>query len=373
MPHTDEVDHGILVVRPAEIVDIRVETLGDVAFRSGGQVVETQALAVALIAIAGHAQPSHILAVGRELRVLVVSRVVGQVLGRVHLLCAEGLGGIHLRCYVSLRLAKVAGGAVGDVVEVDVGVGGNGVFESGLLAAGIGNLLGVAAPVDLLDAAKRLHGAFEGFALQNVGGGANTVGSDLGHEGMGDALHIMVPVAVHQVGHQAAGGLGQVGGILLDNLMEGQLLDINHAVAVGREFVAFHIAVGVAQLATVAAVGLHRPDLTTGDEGDARAQPRGVGLVVGAGGELALAGAVGIDDAEHMVALVLLHAIVAHLVDNLLAVGRGCISADAAHGPQPLGGEQVALQRDVAFSYIHFLLCFHGAAACQGKCCHEDE
>ena len=46
---------------------------------------------------------------------------------------------------------------------------------------------------------------------------------------------------------------------------------------------------------------------------------------------------------EHLVALVLLDAVVAHLVDNRLAVGRSSSAADASHSPKRLGIHAVAV------------------------------
>ena len=90
-------------------------------------------------------------------------------------------------------------------------------------------------------------------------------------------------------------------------------------------------------------------------------------------GEQLLSGTIAVDEVEHLVALVLLHAVIAYLIDDFIASGAGCIAADAAHGPESLRGEQVALQGDVAFAYVHFLLCFHWHPNHQGEGCRHDQ
>ena len=57
-------------------------------------------------------------------------------------------------------------------------------------------------------------------------------------------------------------------------------------------------------------------------------------------------------------ALVMLHTIVAYLIDNLTAVGRGCTTADATHSPQGLRRHQVAVQLDILSADVHVTLCF---------------
>ena len=64
VPHTNKIDHGILRVAPHEVVDVGIERLCDVALLTGLQLIDAQALAVALIAVAGHREPSHVAAVG---------------------------------------------------------------------------------------------------------------------------------------------------------------------------------------------------------------------------------------------------------------------------------------------------------------------
>ena len=61
------------------------------------------------------------------------------------------------------------------------------------------------------------------MALEDVGTGCCDDGAVAytEHEGMLDGLDVVVPMAVHQVSYQAARGLGQVVGVLLNDLVEG--------------------------------------------------------------------------------------------------------------------------------------------------------
>ena len=104
--------------------------------------------------------------------------------------------------------------------------------------------------------------------------------------------------------------------------MIGNGLQDDNLLAVGRELEALHVAVGLAHLAAVAAVELHGPYLTAGQKGNGLViQPGSIGLVLAALGQQLLACSVGVHHVEHMMAFVLLHAVVAHLIDNVLSVG----------------------------------------------------
>ena len=75
-----------------------------------------------------------------------------------------------------------------------------------------------------------------------------------------------------------------------------------------------------------------------------------------------LAAAIGIHHVEHLMALVMLHAVVTYLIDYLLSVGRGTITADAPHGPKCLGSHPATLYLDVLFSDVHVFFCVSVAA-----------
>ena len=343
MPATNEVER-LGVGSPAEGVDVGVELLGHILLLAGGEVVDAESVAVALVAVVLHRLPSHILAVGRELRVGVVAyvHVVGLI---VHRLVFQRCCVVYLRSLVALGLAEVLGRASGNVVEEYVGVGRSGIVHACLLAAGVGNGLGVGAPRQLLHATEGGHRAFVRFALDDVLAAVDAVGSYVSHERMCHGLDVVVPVSVVEIGHHSACSQWQVVGVLLYALVIGQRLYEDHLLLVGREFESLDVNVALGELSAVGSVGVHSPELTLREEGDALAtvDPCGVGLACSCGGEGLLAFAVGRHCVEHLVALVLLHAVVAHLIGNGLAVGRGCCTADASHSPEGFGSHAVAL------------------------------
>ena len=252
MPHTDEIDEGILrIVAEAEVVDIRVEGLGDITLLPFLQVEDQQALAVALIAVAGHREPSDVAAVGRELGILVVANIEVFALflaNRIDALVFHRLGrvdaelwifGIGIIRQVDAFLAQVPVSVDGaffclQVEEEDIGVGGNGVLYTLLHTAGVGNLLRVGTPGELLNASEGSHRTLVGHTFENVLCFADcAVSSDVCHEGMHDALYIVIPMAVVQIGDEAAGCLRQVIGILLDAAVIGNGLQQNDLLVVG--------------------------------------------------------------------------------------------------------------------------------------------
>ena len=74
MPHAYEIERA-RVWSPAVVVYIGVETLRHILLASVGEVVHTQPVAVALVAVTRHALPCHVLAVGRESRINVIAHV----------------------------------------------------------------------------------------------------------------------------------------------------------------------------------------------------------------------------------------------------------------------------------------------------------
>ena len=136
--------------------------------------------------------------------------------------------------------------------------------------------------------------------------------------------------------------------------MEGDALQNDDLLAVGRELETLHLPVSLRQLFAVCAVQLHAPDLTARDEGDSLVvEPCGVGLVLAASGQQALiaAFAVAVHYVENLMALVLFNTIVSHLIDHMLAVRRCLVRTDASHGPQGLRSHHATGQFNVAFSY----------------------
>ena len=202
VPAADEVE-GLGIGVPAVVIDVGVEGLCDIRLLARGQLIDTQAVAVALVAIVLHAEPGHILAVWREARIDVVADVHVALL-MVDLLVAERLGIVDLWSHIALGLAEVAVGLGLDVEEEDVGVGGDGVVHAHLLAAGVGDVLGVGAPVKLLDTTKGCQRALVGLSLEDIPSCVDALGGYLCDEGVSNALHIVVPVAVVHVRDETA-------------------------------------------------------------------------------------------------------------------------------------------------------------------------
>ena len=261
VPGSNEVDG--LGIGPDESIDVAVELLGHVCLLARLDLIDTEAVAVALVSVALHALPSHVLAVGRERGVGVVAEVVVAAGGgRV----AEAMGGHEHRVALEVRVvcslvlqgacivvcgslvacgfAEVGGVACLRVVEEDVGVGGYGVFASCLLPAGVGHIARVGTPCELFHAAEGLHWALERLvAKYGLALAADLTTLERVDIGLWDGLHPLVPVAVHQFVDHIARGLGQVLGFLGDGAGVWVGVDDQHFLAVGREEIVFHVAV----------------------------------------------------------------------------------------------------------------------------------
>ena len=127
--------------------------------------------------------------------------------------------------------------------------------------------------------------------------------------------------------------------------MIGERLDEDDLLLVGREAESFDVDVTLGELSAVRSVGVHAPELTLGEECDALStvNPCSVSFAGSRSGERTLELSVSADGVEHLVALVLLHAVIAHLVSYCLAVGRSSCSSDASHSPECLRRHAVAL------------------------------
>ena len=128
-------------------------------------------------------------------------------------------------------------------------------------------------------------------------------------------------MAVHEVCYYTTGSLGQIIGVLLDNLVEVDALQQDNLLSVGREHKTLHFALGFRQLLAFVTFKVHFPDLATFQEGNGLVvQPLCIRLVAGFGGELFLFCTISVHHPEHLMALVLFHAVVTQLEDNVLAV-----------------------------------------------------
>ena len=106
-----EEEDALAIGRPLELIDIVLEAVGEEGLLSRLQILDEETLEVSFVAVALHADPADALAIGREARVRVIA--------------THPLGDIA-------RLTR------GKVVEIDIGVGGEGVLHARLLAGGVG-------------------------------------------------------------------------------------------------------------------------------------------------------------------------------------------------------------------------------------------
>ena len=187
---------GLAIRRPNRAVGIVGEIRGQVhdvldgrigglalPFRLVNDIGHHQTHLVGLVAVAGHGQPGDLAAVRAP----------------------HGHG-------VIAAAHRDDGGLAGqDAVDVDFGIGGEGVFLAFLLLAGIGDIAAVRAPAEVLDTAE---GAVR--ELVQYVGTAEDIQSLLDNavaqrcdKGVVDVLHPVVPVAVHQVFGRVRIGLGQ--------------------------------------------------------------------------------------------------------------------------------------------------------------------
>ncbi len=241
-----------------------------------------------------------------------------------------------------------------NVIKEDVAVGRDAIFQASLAATGKGDELRVRAPSQLFNTAEGLHGALKGLAIEDV---ELLTRFEIDDEGMLDALHIVVPMAIHQVVHDATGSFGKVFRILLDDFIEVDALQEDGFLAIRSEEEALDLAVGLGHLLAVLAVQAHLPDLTFPEESDGFVvQPPHIGLVLGIGCQLSLLAAVSIHHPKNLVALVLRHAVVAHLEGNVLSVWRGLIATNAAHCPKCLGRHEVAIKLNGLFLYVNLVV-----------------
>ena len=323
----DDGEEFLVVVGPADVADAVVELLGEVDPLAGGEVEDHQAQLVAFVAVAFHAFPSHHGAVVGEDGVLVVAH--------------DAFG-------------EVAGFTGGDVVEVDVAVGGVGVVVAGFFAAGVDNLGAVRVVVVLLGATPGAHGALVGAVDDGDGvvevGGAVLEGNEVD---LRNFIHPLVPVAIHKVLVDAAGGLLQTGEELADVLgtLYGDGADVDQRAAVGSQLEALEAALAGGDDALVEGLDVDAADfISTAEEQRVVVFPHGAELALGGVGEALGLAAGDRHEVEFGVVLVLLHVGVAEGVDDVLAVGADGVLAHDTQAPHHLGGETAVLDGDIGFA-----------------------
>ena len=322
------IDHAedlIVVVGPADAGEVVVEILRHISAFAGGEVHHHQADQVALVAVALHALPSDVLAVVAEHRVLVVTHdALTEVLGRFLL----------------------------DIIKEDVAVGGVRIVVAGLLAAGVGDFLAVGTVVVLLDAAPRTHRAFES-AVDEAGGVFHIhLVTKFGEENLRVLIHPVIPVAVHEVLVDAAGGLVETGVQLVEvaRAHDGFGGDEDDGLAIGGEFEALESALVGGDFLLLAVLDGHGDDVVVAAEEQRFVVfPHEVELGRGGGGEARHVLAGGGHEVDFGVTLVLFYVVVGHGVGDLGAVGGDGHLAHLAQRPHHLRGETAVLDLDFGF------------------------
>ncbi len=305
---------------PCYIVDGIVPFGSEVCFGTRSHVEEKYAVLVAFISVVLHAEPCQSVAVGREHRIGVVAH---HALGEVS--CLAG----------------------GKVVDVEVGVGGQGILHAGFLAAHIDELTAVGTPCKGFHPAERLHGSFiEGLVGHDVGHLANGRTVEIGDERMRDFRDPFVPVLVHHVVYDAAGGLGQIRIDVLRGARPLYAAYHHHFLLIGREKEAVDAGAVGSDLPPVRSVGIHHPYLRFAfrvgieeRDGLSAVGPHRIAFGSGSAGYAHVVGAVGIHHVKIGVGAVVLHAFIAYRVEYLAAVGRQTGIAHAAEGLECVDGE----------------------------------
>ena len=235
------------------------------------------------------------------------------------------------------------------IIDIDVGIGGEGIVTARQLAAGVGDLVGIRGEVELLQAAERLGGKFERSAVEDVDARAEDLAVEFGVIGMRNVFHEVVPVAVHQAFNGAGGGFLQVR-IDVDRLLRDlELADIHHIAAVGVDLELGNAAGDVAYAAGTCAVCVHHVHLAAEQVSDALAalDPAGIRDALGRVRQLAVVRAVDVHHEEVAVASVLLNRGIGNAIEYLLAVGRDLQVGDLAHLVHDFGCEMTVDDGDV--------------------------
>ena len=106
-----EEEEALTIGRPLELIDIVLEAVGEEGLLPCLQILDEETLEVGFVAVALHADPADALAIRREAGVRVIA---------------------------THPLGDIASLTRGEVVEIDIGVGGEGVLHARLLAGGVG-------------------------------------------------------------------------------------------------------------------------------------------------------------------------------------------------------------------------------------------
>ena len=324
LERADEID-GLLVGRPSDSVNAVVPILGEVLLVACG-IHEEDAVLVGLIAVMLHREPSHL--------ALAVD------------------DGISVITHHALR--QVLGLASFEVILVQVAVGRESIILTRLLAAYIHQALAVGGPSQRLDATPGLHRRLVGLTLEHVLDVASLAAVIVGHKGVRNRGHPLVPVLVHHVVIDLARGVLQIGIDVLSRLTILDLGDHHHALLVGREDEALDAVLDVAHAVAATTISIHRPQLRClvlalfpVDEGNllAAVNPHIVALAVGRVGDLLAVLAVNIHHPEVTVTLVGLDVVIGHTIQDLFAIKRHLGSAHASQLIEEFGRKLFLLHR----------------------------
>ena len=162
----DKVD-VFFIGRPSDEIHAVVPIGGEVGFLA---IVEQEdAVFVGFISIVFHRKPSDFAAFRHDRIIVVAHHSFGEIFG----------------------------GSGGDIVLIDVAIGGHGIVFSGFFAAHIEYALAVGKPSQLLHAAPRAHRRFELCAFEHIFHIAYFISIKVSHKGMGNFGSPFIPMAIH--------------------------------------------------------------------------------------------------------------------------------------------------------------------------------
>ncbi len=302
--HHNGVDFRIVLV-PDKVADPVVKSGGIVLIGFGFKIIDHQTGFVGFVAVMLHAFPGDAFPVGGEDGVLVVAH--------------------H-------PFADIEGFLAVSVIDINIGIGGKGIVLSGFFAAGVGDFFAVRRPANLFQAAPGAHRAFVGFALQHVRhmGGVDFPSGDGGDENVRIFVHPAVPMPVHQIFVNPAGGFVQAFVQRLDVpcFLHGQAGGIKRFAAVGREHEFLHCLGEFAHAAFLVVLDIYAEKLLSAQKSDVcivkPVHAVLIGFAHGQAGDLA---AVGVHPIEFGVAFVLLHAVISDGISDFSAVRGEVVTA----------------------------------------------
>ena len=180
VPYTCEIDR-FRIGTPDKSIHIRFESFAGKSFFARFEIHHHEPVLVGFVSVAFHTLPSDVFTIRWVLRVGVVSFVF---FGYVY-----GLLGVQ-------------------IINIDIGIGRDGVCQSGFLAASICHFIRSSVPSQLFDATPRFHRAFVGFTIQYVDNIRDCIAIEIGHKRMRGGGYPFVPMFVHQIGDDDACCLG---------------------------------------------------------------------------------------------------------------------------------------------------------------------